>query len=453
MSSAVDLEPEPELGDSTAAVASTPKPRRGRRAAIATVSTASVVVLALLAYLGAALLHPLPTTAAVIPAEAITPITTAAVAPAWPTQGGAAVGLVGQAGLLGSSGSDASVPIASITKTITALVLLDKYPLKAGDPGPTITFGQGDVDILNQVWAEDGSWATVQAGEQLTLTQAMTVMMLKSANNYARSLAVWSYGSQDAFVDAANAWLAQHGFTHTHMTDPSGLDPGSVSNMTDLVGIGELAIANPALAAVVNTTSATMPAPVGEIQNTDPLIGKDGIEGVKTGFTDQAGHCLLFASKVTINGTPRTMVGVMVGQPTYDALWSGVPALLASYEKAFHQVDLTDAGRMVYATYSTPWGGSTRVVAASRPSVEIYSASSIAITVTADRLAAVAAKAKVGTVTFSYGGKAVVADLTTERAIEAPTTWWKLTHPQVLFGWQDSQLWRDLFDKRSLLGS
>ena len=429
-----------------------PAAKRRRRGRWAALSIVSVVVLALLAYVGAVLMHPLPATAAVVSAEATKSIETAAVAPAWPTQGGAAVGLVGQQGLLGSSGSDASVPIASITKTITALVLLDKYQLKAGDQGPMITFGPNDVAILNQVWAEGGSWATMQAGEQLTLSQAMTVMMLKSANNYARSLAVWSYGSQQAFVDAANGWLTEHGFTHTHMTDPSGFDPGSVSNMTDLVGIGELAIADPVLGGVVNTTSATFPT-VGTIQNTDPLVGHNGIEGVKTGFTDQAGHCLLFASKVDINGTTRTLVGVMVGQPTYDALWTGVPKLLESYEKAFHEVDLTDAGKTVYGTYRTPWGATTQLVAATRPSVEIYSASSVAVEVAADKLATAAEKTVAGTVTFRYGGKKVAAKLTTEGAIEAPSAPWRLTHPQIVLGWEDLPVWRDLFDKRSLLGS
>jgi D-alanyl-D-alanine carboxypeptidase (penicillin-binding protein 5/6) len=428
-----------------------PAPKRRRRGRWVALGVVGAVLLALVAYVGAAFMHPLPTTAATVPANAIKSIQTAAVAPAWPTQGGAAVGLVGQPGLLGSSGSDASVPIASMTKTITALVLLDKYPLAAGEQGPTVSFGPNDVATLNQVWAEGGSWAPVQAGEQLTLTQAMTVMMLKSANNYARSLAVWSYGSQQAFVDAANAWLAQHGFSHTHMTDPSGFDPGSVSNMTDLVGISELAIADPVLAGIVDTTSTTLPV-VGTIENTDPLIGKDGIEGVKTGYTEQAGHCLLFAAKVEINGSTKTLVGVMLNQPTYDALWTGVPKLLESYEKAFHEVDLTDEGKTVYGTYTTPWGASTRLVAATQPSVEIYSASSVSVKVDADELATAARRTVAGAVTFSYGDKRVVADLTTDRALAAPTAQWRLTHPQVLFGWQDLPVWQNLFDKRSLLG-
>ena len=54
-----------------------------------------------------------------------------------------------------------------------------------------------------------------------------------------------------------------------------------------------------------------------------------GGESAPLSFTDKAGHCLLFAAEVTVNGKQRTFVGVMTGQPTYDALWSGVPKLLA----------------------------------------------------------------------------------------------------------------------------
>jgi len=453
VSVAVDLEPERPTKVDTP----TERRARARRRRRVVLITALVLVLAVAAYVGLALVRPLPATAAVVPATATAPLTTTAVVPAWPTTGGAAIGLVGQTGLLGTHGSDASVPIASMTKTITALVLLNKYKLAPGQPGPTITFGQRDVDILNQVWAQDGSWANVAAGEKLTLVQALTAMILPSANNYARSLAVWSYGSQAKFVAVANDWLKQNGFTHTHMTDPSGLDSGSVSNMTDLVGIGKLAIANPVLAKVVDTKSANLPT-VGVIHNTNPLIGKDGIEGVKTGYTQQAGHCLLFAAKVNVNGTERTFVGVMIGQSTYNDLWSAVPKLLTSYEHAFHDVDLTDAGATVYGTYRTPWGATTTLTAASQPKVELYSAGKVAVKVSATPLAVAKSGAAAGTVTFAATGVAPSAvsgaldtggtgdaattktatmsrsvRLVTTGAIAGPSAWWRITHPGELF--------------------
>ncbi|MCL2515884.1 MAG: D-alanyl-D-alanine carboxypeptidase [Microbacteriaceae bacterium] len=433
MSYAVDLEPEPPVEGAGAAQGASAAASSRRRGAAAVSITATIVFLAIAAYVGAVFVHPVPAAAAVVSASATTPLTTAAVDPAWPAHGSAAIGVVGQQGLLGSHGSQKALPMASMTKTITALVLLDKYKLAAGQQGPTITFTDADVKILEQVWAEDGSWAKVAAGEKLTLTQALTAMMLPSANNYARSLAVWSYGSQAAFVKAANAWLKKHGFTHTVMTDPSGLNAGSVSTPADLVGIGELAIANPVLAAVVDTKSATLPT-VGKITNTDPLIGQDGIKGVKTGYTDEAGHCLLFAATVDVNGTPRTFVGVVVGQPTYEAVWAAVPELLASYEAAYHDVDLTSSGSTVYGEYSTPWGGSAHLVAASDPHLEIYSAGTVSVKVDAPSLGAAASGSAAGTVTFTGpDGAKTTVPLRTEGALAAPSLWWKLTHPRDVF--------------------
>jgi D-alanyl-D-alanine carboxypeptidase (penicillin-binding protein 5/6) len=430
VSIAYDLDPEPGIGAPTPPPVEAP---RRRHRGYAVVATLSVVVFVVLAYVATAAVRPLPAAAAVVPTQAVQSITTQAVDPAWPSQGSAAVGLVGQSGLLGSHGqTDAMVPIASMTKTITALVLLDQHKLTAGQQGPTITFSNSDVDILRQVWSEGGSWAPVQAGEKLTLVQALTAMLLPSANNYARSLAVWSSGSQPAFVAAANAWLKQHGFTHTHMTDPSGFDSGSVSSMGDLVGIGKLAVSDPVLSKVVNTTHASLPG-VGDIDNTNKLIGQDGIEGVKTGYTQQAGHCLLFAATVTLNGQKRTLVGVMLGQPQYEDLWTGAPKLLKSFEDAFHSIDLTNAGQTVYATYRTPWGATTQLVAATTPKLEIYSAGTVTVKVTADALGEVASKAKAGTVTFDYDGKTIVAKLRTTAALTAPALWWRLTHPTEVF--------------------
>jgi D-alanyl-D-alanine carboxypeptidase (penicillin-binding protein 5/6) len=432
VSYAVDLEPEPPVEDDRAATAA-PAGASARRRGAAVPITAVAVLLAIAAYIGAVLVHPVPAAAAAVPASATTTITTGAVDPAWPSHGSAAIALVGTKGLLGSHGSQAPLPMASMTKTITALVLLDKYKLTAGQKGPTITFTDADVKILEQVWAEDGSWAKVEAGEKLTLVQALQAMLLPSANNYARSLAAWSYGSQAAFVKTANTWLAEHGFTHTKMTDPSGLDAGSVSTPADLVGIGELAISNPVLAAVVNTKTVTLPG-AGTITNTDPLIGKYGIEGVKTGYTEKAGHCLLFAAKVSVNGKQRTFVGVVTGQPTYDAVWAAVPELLASYEDAFHDVDLTSSQSTVYGEYTSPWGGSARLRAASAPHVEIYGAGTVSVSVDAPSLGSAADGAKAGTATYSVaGGAKTVVPLEVDGALTAPSAWWKLTHPAEVF--------------------
>ncbi len=90
------------------------------------------------------------------------------------------------------------------------LVVLEKKPLTGSQQGPTITFTDRDVQIYDQVIANNGSNAPVAAGWKLTERQAIETTMLPSANNYAESLAIWAYGSVPKFLTAAKAFLQAH---------------------------------------------------------------------------------------------------------------------------------------------------------------------------------------------------------------------------------------------------
>lgn len=380
-------------------------------------------------YVGAAAVAPLPSAAAAAPAQAT--ITGVPVAPAWPNWPGAsaAVGAVGRPGLLASTGSDASRPIASMTKTITALVVLDRHPLAGDEEGPLLTFGDADVAILQQVLAEDGSWAPVVAGEQLTERQALEAMMLPSANNYAISLANWAYGSVPQFVAAANTWLSVRGFSHTRLADAAGLDPGSVSNPRDLVGIGELALQNPVLADIVSTKQVTLPG-AGELHNSNRLLGQDGVNGVKTGWTDQAGHCLLFAAKTRIGGKAVQLVGVVLGAPTYDDLFAQVPPLIASITAGYHEVGLD---RVDLGGYTTAWGQRVSLRTTAPASTVVFSDSVITVTVRSGPVQQARPGQTVGAVTFGTENGPVSRPLTVSHRVDDPGLWWRVTHPVDLF--------------------
>ncbi len=408
----------------------TTRSRRGRfRRRRIVVFGALGLAMALAAYVALAAIAPLPASAEA--ASGSSTITPAAVQPTFPSWGGsAAVGLVGQDGLLVQNGSTQSAPIASMTKTITALVLLDKHPIASGSSGPTITFTQADVDILQQVWDEDGSWAPVQAGEQLTEKQALTAMLLPSANNYAISLAIWGFGSVAAFLTAANSWLSAHGFKGTHVTDPAGLDPGSVSTPADLVGIGKLLIANPVLASIVDTPSATLPG-AGTVNNGNELLGKDGVVGIKTGWTDQAGHCLLFAASVTVQGHKLQLVGVVTGAPDYSDLWQDVPKLLTSVEAGFHEVKVGTTSTD-YGTYRSVWGESAKLKSEKTGSIFVFSNAPIKVTVRSSPVQVAKPGDDVGTVTYTGAGQTVTRTLTVSKAVTDPGLGWRLTHPLLL---------------------
>jgi len=399
-----------------------------RRRRIAVFGSLGVVVLIAL-YTFAASIAPLPAAAAASPAP--TTIVQQAVQPAWPSWGSAAVGAVGRSGLIAHHGSMASMPMASMTKTITALVVLQKKPIAPGKQGPTITFTQADVKILQQDWAEDGSWAPVAAGDRLTERQALTAMLLPSANNYARSLAIWAYGSTSAFLRATGAWLTAHGFTHTTVTDASGLDPGSVASPADLVGIGKLVLANPVLADIVATKSADLPG-AGEVHNGNKVLGVDGINGLKTGWTDQAGHCLLFSAVKSVAGHRITIVGVVLGAPEYDDLWSAVPTLVTSITSAYRAVPLA-ASTTSFGTYMTAWGERTTLKATKSATMLVFSNAPVTVTVRSRPVQAARPGDDLGTVTFSTGGTSISRTLTVSHPIDEPGLWWRMSHPLDLF--------------------
>ncbi len=219
------------------------------------------------------------------------------VSPVWPGFGRGAIGATGFDGVLSSSGDQSAFPIASITKVVTAMVVLDAHPLAEGEDGPEIEFTSADVEILDEVLAQDGSWQAVEPGVVMSQREVMETMLIPSANNYAESLAVWAYGSVDAYLAAARAWLDANGLTDTTVVDTNGLDAADTSTPANLVALGQLALAQPAVAAIVAKQSAEEPY-VGEIENTNGLLGVSGIDGIKTGTTDEAGACLLFSTDV-----------------------------------------------------------------------------------------------------------------------------------------------------------
>jgi D-alanyl-D-alanine carboxypeptidase (penicillin-binding protein 5/6) len=254
--------------------------------------------------------------------------------PVWPAYGSGAVGAVGFNGVVASYGTQSARPIASLTKIITALVVLQAKPLKAGEEGPDIQFTQSDVDIYNQEIANDAAVKPVYAGTSMTERKALETMILPSAANYAIMLANWAYGSVDAYLVVANSWLKSHNLTKTTVVDTSGLMPGSVSSPGDLITIGKLALANPALASIVATKQANIPN-VGIINNGNGLLGQVGINGIKTGVTSEAGVCMLFSSVVAVGKKKITIVGDLLGANERGQQNSDVIKLLNSIQPAF----------------------------------------------------------------------------------------------------------------------
>jgi serine-type D-Ala-D-Ala carboxypeptidase (penicillin-binding protein 5/6) len=248
----------------------------------------------------------------------------------WPAYGQAAF-VQGQSQVHAGPNQHAA-PIASIAKVMTAYLVLRDHPLRPGQDGPAITLTDADVADTDRRRGQEESVVPIAGGEQLTERQALQALLLPSANNIAAVLARWDVGSADRFVARMNATARSLGMTHTRYTDPSGYDDATVSTAADQVRIVDRAMRLSVFASIVATPSAILPV-AGIVHNTDTLLGHDGFVGVKTGSDAAAGGCFAFRAIRSINGTRTTITGVVLGQPGYDLVETGLAAAAAMVDR------------------------------------------------------------------------------------------------------------------------
>jgi D-alanyl-D-alanine carboxypeptidase (penicillin-binding protein 5/6) len=266
---------------------------------------------------------------------------------AWPAVGQAAVGSVEDGLLARSSDNEELRPTASIAKVITALAIMEKQPFELGQAGQTYTIAAEDVEDMNTYMAEDGSVLPLLIGMELTQYQTMQRMLIASDNNMADILAERIFGSMDAYVSYAQDMLNRMGLSRTVVADASGFSPDTASTPSELVAIGIAALKNPVIAEIVAQPQAQIPN-IGIITNTNQLLGDDGVIGIKTGTTYEAGHCLLFAARYTAeDGEKVTIVGVIVGETDATRLFSDSRKLLASAKQGFGVVEAQPTGTVV----------------------------------------------------------------------------------------------------------
>lgn len=229
----------------------------------------------------------------------------------WPAAGQSALMREGFA--LAVSPNQPVVPIASVAKVMTAIQVLAAHPLTGTDPGPTLTLTAQDVADTAADRSRDESVVSVAAGEQISERQALTAVLLPSANNVARILGRWVAGTQSAFTAQMTAKAHSIGAVHTTYTDPAGLDTATVSTAADQVLIFRLAMSDPVFAGIVALPSAVIPV-AGTIRTTNYILGQDGFIGGKTGSDNAAGGCFVFQDVRVIKGRRIVLTGAVLSQ-------------------------------------------------------------------------------------------------------------------------------------------
>jgi D-alanyl-D-alanine carboxypeptidase (penicillin-binding protein 5/6) len=212
---------------------------------------------------------------------------------------------------------------ASTTKMMTALVAVGTLPLET-----RITIGP---DIVLPA-SFNASVAGLRVGDVLTLRELLYALLLPSGDDAAIAIADGVAGSQASFVQLMNAQASQLGLTHTHYANVHGLDnPLQYSSARDLALLAARALDEPAIATIVATPTLDLPATADHaaytFKTTNRLLtdyAYPGVIGVKTGFTDNAGHCLVFAA-ITPQGR---LIGVVLNEPDDPARFVDARALL-----------------------------------------------------------------------------------------------------------------------------
>ncbi len=189
---------------------------------------------------------------------------------------------------------------ASLTKVVTALVARDEYQL------------DDVVTASPLVLQSHGSDLGLDPGMRITVENLLYSLLLKSANDTGMALAAYHPLGYDHFIRLMNQKARSLGARGSHFNNPHGLDQiGHVSSAWDMALFTRALLADPVLANIVATKTHRMPWKDGRqriFDNHNKLIGQyPGAVGVKTGFTEQAGHCLITAAR-TPEGIAFTVV-------------------------------------------------------------------------------------------------------------------------------------------------
>ncbi|WP_295838565.1 D-alanyl-D-alanine carboxypeptidase [uncultured Microbacterium sp.] len=398
----------------------------------ATVVPPVLLVLLLAAYAATTLLWPLNAVEPTARAVSLQPVAAPAAEPAWPAQGEAAIAVDGIAETLSSSAS-APESIASITKVVTALVVLDRLPLAPGEQGPSYSFTQADSADYWQYRARGESSLDVPVDGSLTELQMLQGMLIASANNYAQRLASDLFGSDDAFSAAANAYLAERGIDGITIVNPTGIEAGNTATPAALIGLAERALANPVIAEIVRTPELTLPG-AGTFKNGNALLSDPGIIGVKTGTLDAWN--LLTAKDIAVGGTTIRAYAAVLGQPGPDTRNQATRDLFTRIEQELQPSPSVTAGTVV-GKVETLWGDDIDLVTASDATVVLWNGGTARTSVDFALGERTDAGETVGTLTATGPVDAATVDVDLAQEIEPPSPWWRLTHPLDLFGLND----------------
>lgn len=223
---------------------------------------------------------------------------------------------------IGSHRANLRLPPASLTKIMTALLVLEHGQL------------QDTVTVSPRAAAETGTRLGLRAGERFRAADLLAATLLQSANDACHALAEHLAGSERAFVARMNRRAVELGLSDTHFANACGHDaPQHYSSAQDLARLAETALAQPLFADLTARVEASIATRDGRrsfrLVNKNELIGRyPGAVGVKSGYTPQAGKCLVAYAR----RNETTVMAVLLNAP--DRWWTAVAMLDRAFAEA-----------------------------------------------------------------------------------------------------------------------
>lgn len=197
--------------------------------------------------------------------------------------------------VLAENNSHTRLPIASTTKIMTAIIALENYNL------------DDIIEISANAAAQIGSDVYLQSGEKMTVKNILYALLVRSGNDAAMALAEYMNGGSEAFIKKMNDKAKFLGMNDTEYKDPAGLDDTGYSTASDLSIVTSYALDNGVFKDIIKTQEVTIASidetTTHQLITSNRLIKNDELFyyplaiGVKTGYTPDAGHCLVSAAE------------------------------------------------------------------------------------------------------------------------------------------------------------
>ncbi|MBR2543028.1 D-alanyl-D-alanine carboxypeptidase family protein [Candidatus Saccharibacteria bacterium] len=312
-------------------------------------------------------------------------------------------------------------PTASTAKMILGLSIMRAKPFELGESGEMITITEEFYDRYIYYLYNDGSNTTVSVGEEISEYDALMSVFLASSNNMADTLAIWAFGSLEAYREYATNLLAELGIHNTTVgEDASGFSDTTTSTADDLAKIGNLVLENPVLAEIVKTASADVPV-AGALYNTNRLLGVERIVGVKTGFIGEAsGYCLVSGYKQEEHNVTIAVLGESTREGSFDKSLS----LVQKMQELVKPQTLVHEGQTV-GYYESWWTGRVPIYAEMDLNEIIYAEVEKSSEIIMDK--------ETGEFEILIGEKSFKVPVKAKEYAESPSFWEKVKH---VFGWE-----------------